>query len=248
MKYKNYIFDLYGTLIDIHTDEKNPQLWEYMSVYLKDNFGTVIEATELKSNYLKLCKSEEKKLAKENGSKHPEIKIEWVWEKLIGRQVPDSELRTLCNSFREKSRDKLVRYEGVAEALTAIKDAGANVYLLSNAQRLFTEKELEDTKLTQYFDDIFISSDKGIKKPDGQFLQDLIDKHSLNKEECVMIGNEVLADVGVAMAVGVDSIFLNTYNHPRWDIKRDLSRCGADMEKVKLILEVTPAEYKSLII
>ncbi len=235
MKYKNYIFDLYGTLIDIHTDEKNPKLWEYMSVYLEENFGTKIEPKKLNQEYLKLCKSEEKKLAKENGSKYPEIKIEWVFEMLIGKPVSDEEMRKLCNSFREVSREKLKRYEGVAEALTAIKDAGCNIYLLSNAQRRFTEKELDDTDLTKYFDDIFISSDKGIKKPDGKFLQELIDKHSLIKEECVMIGNEVLADVGVATAVGIDAIFLNTYNHPSWDIKRDLGRCGADKDKVKLI-------------
>ena len=28
MKYENYIFDLYGTLVDIHTDEENTELWE----------------------------------------------------------------------------------------------------------------------------------------------------------------------------------------------------------------------------
>ena len=28
MKYENYIFDLYGTLVDIHTDEEKTELWE----------------------------------------------------------------------------------------------------------------------------------------------------------------------------------------------------------------------------
>jgi putative hydrolase of the HAD superfamily len=232
MKYKNYIFDLYGTLIDIHTDEKNPELWEYMADYLKVHFGTITNAKDLNQDYLRLCKEETKKLAKANGSKYPEIKIEWVWEKLIGSPVSDEEMRELCIAFREKSRDKLERYPGVLEAFAKIKQSGSRIFLLSNAQRLFTEKELDDTGLTEYFDDIFISSDAGVKKPDGKFLQALIDKHSLNKEECVMIGNEVIADVGVATAVGIDAIYLNTYNHPQWDIKRDLSRCGADTKKV----------------
>ena len=30
MRYKNYIFDLYGTLVDIHTEEDNQELWEKM--------------------------------------------------------------------------------------------------------------------------------------------------------------------------------------------------------------------------
>ncbi len=246
MKYKNYIFDLYGTLIDIHTDEKNPKLWEFMSEYLDDNFDRKIEASKLKEEYAKLCKAEEKELARKNGSKYPEIKIEWVWEKLIGKNISDTDMRKLCNTFREQSRDKLVRYEGVAEALSAIKEAGCKIYLLSNAQRLFTEKELEDTDINKYFDDIFISSDKGIKKPDGNFLQELIDKHHLNKEECVMVGNEVLADVGVATAVGIDAIYLNSYKYPEWDLKRDFSRCKANMEKVKVVLDPMPKAYSIL--
>ena len=28
MKYENYVFDLYGTLIDIHKDEEDEKAWE----------------------------------------------------------------------------------------------------------------------------------------------------------------------------------------------------------------------------
>lgn len=31
--YKNYIFDLYGTLVDIHTEEGIPKLWEKLSFF-----------------------------------------------------------------------------------------------------------------------------------------------------------------------------------------------------------------------
>lgn len=246
MKYKNYIFDLYGTLIDIHTDTKQIELWEFMSDYLEKKFDKKIEPKKLKQEYAKLYKAEEKGLAKAMNTKYPEIKVEWVWEKLIGKEILDVEMSELCNTFRTKSRDKLERYEGVAELLSAIKEAGGNVYLLSNAQRLFTERELELTDLPKYFDDIFISSDVGIKKPDGRFLQMLIDKHNLKKEECVFIGNEVLADVGVATAVGIDIVFLNTYNHPRWDLKRDFKRCGADMNKVEIVQDAPPKAYSIL--
>ena len=29
--YKNYIFDFYGTLVDILTDEKDPALWDKLA-------------------------------------------------------------------------------------------------------------------------------------------------------------------------------------------------------------------------
>ena len=28
LKYDNFIFDLYGTLVDIHTDENKPEFWK----------------------------------------------------------------------------------------------------------------------------------------------------------------------------------------------------------------------------
>lgn len=31
--YKNYVFDLYGTLIDINTDEWSIDIWEKMAIY-----------------------------------------------------------------------------------------------------------------------------------------------------------------------------------------------------------------------
>lgn len=33
--YKNYLFDLYGTLVDIHTDEENEALWEKLCMFLR---------------------------------------------------------------------------------------------------------------------------------------------------------------------------------------------------------------------
>ena len=234
-RYKNHIFDLYGTLIDIQTDEERPELWKFMAEYLSVNFGKKYAAGNLRKEYLRLCRAEEKRLAAENGSKYPEIKIEWVWNKLIGKPCSENEMRKLCNTFRKQSRNRFVTYRGVPETLEAIKAANGRVFLLSNAQRLFTEKELEEANLTQYFDDIFISSDMGIKKPDGNFLRQLIDKHGLRKEECVMIGNDIICDVGVASAVGIDAIYLNTYKHTADEISSDLKKCNADPNRVVIV-------------
>ena len=33
--YKNYIFDLYGTLVDIHTDEEQMLLWNKLSAFYR---------------------------------------------------------------------------------------------------------------------------------------------------------------------------------------------------------------------
>lgn len=228
-EYENYIFDLYGTLIDIHTDEEDPLLWEKMADYLDEKFGTLYEPTVLRKRYLEICAEEEKKLRKLNGAEFPEIKIEKVWVRLTlnGVEFEDSkEIRDLCVYFRELSRDKLVIYDGVIETLDKLKNAGKGIYLLSNAQRAFTEKELLDTGLTGYFDDIFISSDQGIKKPQKEFLDRLLTKNSLSFDKCVMIGNDIFSDVGVAFKNGMESVFLNTYDYSEKKIDKELSELG----------------------
>ncbi len=239
IKYKNYIFDLYGTLVDIHTDEEKPILWKKMAGYLKDHFDVEYTPNELRKAYLKTCSEEVVSLKKRIKVSEPEIRITWVWARLIldkrhiqtsetdldkelfdvlrtRDDVPDqnneetvpSQLLDLCIFFRENSRDKLVKFKDVDRTLSTLREAGRGVYLLSNAQRAFTMKELEEMGLLEYFDDIFISSDKLVKKPDTRFMEMLLDKHALDKKACVMIGNEPGSDVKVADNCGVDSILI----------------------------------------
>ena len=239
MEFENYIFDLYGTLIDIHTDEEQPVLWEKMAEYLEEHFEVSYEAKELRAEYLRICAQEEELLKKRTGAEYPEIRITWVWKRLVEKSdisgqeafLPDmdaaeevsEEMEKLCIYFREVSRDKLVKYRGVDETLDKLKKNGKKIYLLSNAQRPFTMDELRQTGLLRYFDDIFISSDKLLKKPDKKFMEMLLHKNSLDWTKCVMIGNDLESDVGVAVKNGVRSIFLNTYSDSEEKIDRILN-------------------------
>lgn len=252
MQFDNYIFDLYGTLIDIHTDEDKKSLWQAMCRYLEKEFQVKYTPAALKKRYLQICKDEEELLKSRLSSSsksgdpkpaHCEIRISWVWERII-RSAKDPaaqgemkcfeslkygpeeqispQMQALCTFFREKSRDKLIKYDGVDEVLRTLRERGKRVFLLSNAQRAFTLKELSDCALTEYFDDIFISSDLLFKKPDPLFMQALLKKHSLTSSKCVMIGNEISSDVGVAAGCGLKSIFLNTYAYSDKKIREDL--------------------------
>ena len=48
----NYIFDLYGTLIDVWTDEERPELWEGVALLLGDGEE---KAESVRAEYLALC-------------------------------------------------------------------------------------------------------------------------------------------------------------------------------------------------
>ena len=81
--YKNYIFDLYGTLIDINTDEWNDDLWKKLAI-LYGYKGAHYTYDELNDEYDKLVALEKAAVRK----RHPEynvvdIKIEKVFKKLF---------------------------------------------------------------------------------------------------------------------------------------------------------------------
>ena len=47
--YKNYIFDFYGTLVDILTDEKDPALWDKLA-QLYQAYGADYKGESLKKS------------------------------------------------------------------------------------------------------------------------------------------------------------------------------------------------------
>jgi len=208
--YKNYIFDLYGTLVDIRTDENKECLWERM-VGLYETSGAVYEVKELKQDYFLLFREEEERIRREKECEYPEIEVGEVFRKLYVRKNVEAgkkEANYAAGMFREWSREYMSVYEGATEMLEELKKLGRKTFLLSNAQRLFTMPEIETLGIEKFFDDIFISSDYGVKKPERAYMELLLKKHHLETKDCVMIGNELGSDIEIANACGMDSLFL----------------------------------------
>ena len=75
--YRNYIFDLYGTLVDIGVDESDRRLWEHMSLFY-GYYGAQYEPEELHRAYVASVSDRDRKLREEYAVKyahesHPEI-------------------------------------------------------------------------------------------------------------------------------------------------------------------------------
>jgi putative hydrolase of the HAD superfamily len=212
--YKNYIFDLYGTLIDIRTNEQKTYLWKKMSE-IYSAYGAVYTAKELRSAYQELVAAHEKELPK-NG----EIDLNQVFAELFtckGIACASALSKHVAITFRSISRQKLCVYDHVKETLEELKKRGKKIYLLSNAQSDFTRPEIEMLGLTSYFDGIFISSEVGYKKPSSDFFNRLLAMFRLEAKDCLMVGNDESADIQGAHLVEMDSLYLHTEISPKED-------------------------------
>lgn len=210
LNYKNYIFDLYGTIIDIHTDEEEMQLWEALAEYYKKQ-GAVYTAEEIQSEYLKYVAEELEK--------SEEILVEIVFKKLFtekGVEVSDEFVAETCRFFRETSTYHLRLYEWSLPILQKLKENGKKVFLLSNAQRSFTYPEMVKLDIVKYFDKIYISSDQGVKKPNPKFFQILMEAEGLDPKECLFLGNDQTCDILGAQGVGMDTWYVHTNCSPEY--------------------------------
>lgn len=182
--YKNCVFDLYGTLIDINTDEWSIELWEKMTVYYGYK-GAIYTAEELNEEYGKLVEAEKKSVHRRHKDYSViDIKIDKVFKKLYnqkGVKVTKAVVEQTCAVFRCFSTKYIKLYDGVTEVLDALKANGKKIYLLSNAQRSFTANEMDMLGLTKYFDGICISSDEECSKPDSHYFEILFDRYGLEK-------------------------------------------------------------------
>lgn len=218
--YRNYIFDLYGTLVDIRTNEEEHALWNKMSLFY-GYYGADYTPDELHESYRTLVS------AKENAEKeqvhyaheaYPEIPIEEVFQELYTNKgiQPSGELVLHTGQmFRVYSTHHIRLYAGARELLSALRKAGKGVYLLSNAQRIFTEYELRYLKIYDCFDGILISSDHGVKKPDEAFFRILLEKYQIKPDEALMIGNDLDSDIAGAKRIGMDTFYIHSAISPK---------------------------------
>ena len=203
----NFVFDLYGTLIDIWTDESGEELWEYVASLLGDGEE---KGEEVRCEYLALCKDMYK------GGYH-ELNLLSVFEQmLMKRGVEISVAPSLAYEFRRMSIERLACFDGVSDMLRELKEKGAGVYLLSNAQSCFTVNELKECGLYDLFDDIIISSDVGRKKPYGEIFDIAFDRFGITAENSIYVGNDMRDDILGATRGGMRTLYIDTAQSGRY--------------------------------
>lgn len=207
--YENYIFDLYGTLVDIHTNESKASLWKNMARYMTLQ-GASYQPVELRKAYGKYI--DELRVTPET-----EVDLAVSLRRLYTKKgiTPTAEMIAhWALMFRTLSIEYLRLFDGVKEVLQELHRREKKVYLLSNAQRLFTEPEMRSLGIYDLFDAVFISSDIGFLKPSKQFYHALLKRYSLDPKTCVMTGNDWQADAWGAHNNGLASMYVHTKQSP----------------------------------
>ncbi len=216
MKYTDLIFDLYGTLVDIHTEE-NELVWEKCAIFF-GFCGIHYTATELKDAFERAMRAREA-VAGQSYECFPDIPVEEVMAELLREGGVDKNADELglqaAQLFRISSIEYIRLYPHVKQALEALRCRGYRLWLLSNAQHVFTAYELRHLGLDDAFDGIYLSSDFCCRKPDKRFFLALIEQQKLDVSKCIMIGNDRCTDIEGAKSLGMATLYMHTALTPQ---------------------------------
>ena len=211
MKYTDLVFDLYGTLVDIHTEESE-LVWEKTAFYF-GFYGARYTGPELKTAFEQALKRREAK-AGQSYECFPDIPFETVMAELFREKGVTENAEILginaAQLFRISSLEYIKLYPHALEALAKLRKAGYRLWLLSNAQAIFTAYELRLQGLGDQMDGIYLSSNYQCRKPDLRFYQALISDQNLDVEKTMMIGNDRQTDIAGAKAAGMATLYMHT--------------------------------------
>ena len=217
MRAENVVFDLYGTLVDIRTDEHGKRCWERTAEIFREN-GAEYLPKELEKRYFEVVSELEHETNVDLKEVYHEIDILRAFRILYREKgvSADGELaEKTAVGFRRASTKFIRLYPNVVWLLSGLSEDGARVILLSNAQAAFTRPELRRLGLDGLFDKIFLSSDFGIKKPDLRFFGAAL--KDLDPQRTVMVGNDMTCDIEPAKKLGLSTVYVRSKISPKGD-------------------------------
>ena len=225
MKYTDLVFDLYGTLVDIHTEEDD-RVWEKTAFYF-GFYGASYTGPELKAAFQSAMRAREAR-AGQSYECFPDLPFEETMADLFrAKGVVENADALGINAaqlFRISSLDYIRLYPHALEALAKLRKAGYRLWLLSNAQAIFTAYELRLLGLGEQLDGIYLSSNYKCRKPDLRFYQALIEDRDLDVSKTMMIGNDRQTDIAGAKAVGMATLYMHTDLTPRDQAEADKAK------------------------
>lgn len=87
------------------------------------------------------------------------------------------------------------------------------LYIVSNGFRFVQESRLKIGNFDKYIDDVFVSEDTGIPKPAKEFFDYCFEKlKHPKKEEMILIGDSLTADISGGINYGLETIWFNKNN------------------------------------
>ena len=202
---KAIFFDLYGTLIDIKTDEQDLWVYAILSRHLQYHLVQV-GAEELKEVYF----GEIEQQFRKSREVYPEVDVYKIFSIIMNkygnRWYPKSVIVDTAMLFRSLAIRRFGLFPYLFETLIQL-EGQYKIAIISDAQWVFAEPEMEMLGLDRFFQQRILSSHYGYKKPDMRLFQTAMKKLRVKPEESIYIGDNLRKDLVGAKKAGIQFIY-----------------------------------------
>ena len=202
---RGVLFDLYGTLVDLKTDESSRAAWEAVAAHLGRR-GSHMTSQQVHRRYDELCADAAHRLG-EGFALH--AALEALLAEAVDAPVRESEIVALARIVRQSTVEQLSLRDYAIPLLRHLRQAGMRLGLVSNTESLMTNYDLEKIPLRNLFDEVVLSSDEGVAKPDAAIFERAASRLCLSPDELVHIGDSAATDATGARAAGIDLVLLS---------------------------------------
>jgi len=140
------------------------------------------------------------------------------WRTSLSRHgIDDPDLAAeLAETFPRLRRCKHAVYPDAINALERFSQ-NYSLGLLTNGVPDLQRRKMEGAGVTGYFDQILISGDVGIGKPDGRLFEMILIRLKASAKTSLMIGNSLTSDVQGAQSIGMQTVWINRSGKSRDD-------------------------------
>lgn len=124
----------------------------------------------------------------------------------------------LAERFPQERRKTQFVYEETFAVLDKLKESYKLLLLTNGSPDLQNTKLAITPELTPYFDHIVISGDFGKGKPDSSIFEYALTLLSMEKDEVIMVGDNLMTDILGANRAGIKSVWINRHNKERNEV------------------------------
>ncbi len=207
--YRYLLFDLDRTLWDFDSNARNNiyQLLVYynLSSVDKDLFHSAYNTI----NHRLWADYESGRLSKEI------LRTQRFYLTLKEFDIDDRELAyNMGERYLEQMPYQQILMPYAFEVLSRLRSLGIKMAIVSNGFKEVQYKKIEYSGIGSFFDAILISEEQGVHKPSPIIFKRALNAIQGNKNEALMVGDDIVNDIEGAMIFGIDQFYYNYNNAP----------------------------------
>lgn len=197
IKTRAIIFDLDNTLVN-----RQAAFRAYSEQFIKQ-FVSIADEAE-RANMLELMR-----IADRDGYRHKrELYGELREQFNIDSNIAVDEL---LQFWFQQFSSHTVLMDGAVELLTALKDRGIKLGLITNGSVISQYAKIDRVGLRSYFDTIIVSDEVGCKKPDKKIFELAVTQLDVEPRACIFVGDHPINDVHGAREAGLQPVWLQGF-------------------------------------